>query len=109
MWRALSDLRRSGYLYATKKTRKVDGELVHDVAVRWLTARFWSAMNAWGTLETIATKAKKRNARIVRKLKDKLTKAHEAALRRDYEARTGRPMPKGARSVSAILETLKPA
>ncbi|MCG2581937.1 MAG: hypothetical protein KA296_13780 [Marinobacter sp.] len=109
VWRALSDLRRSGYLFATKKTRKVDGELVHDVAVRWLTARFWSAMNAWGTLETIAAKAKKRNARIVRKLKDKLTKAHEAALRRDYEARTGRPMPKGARSVSAILETLKPA
>ena len=109
VWRALSDLRKAGYLFATKKTRKVDGELVHDVAVRWLTSRFWSAMNAWNTLEKIADKAKKRNQKIVQAVKHKITKAHEAALRRDYEARTGRPMPSGAKSVAAILETLKPA
>lgn len=109
VWRALADLRKAGYLYAIKKTRKLDGELVHDVAVRWLTARFWSAMNAWGTLEKIAAKAKKRNAKIVRAVEHRITKAHEAALRRDYEARTGRPMPSGAKSVSALLEALKPA
>ena len=108
VWRALTDLRKAGYLFATKNTRKVDGELVHDVAVRWLTTRFWSAMNAWSTLEKIAAKSKKRTAKVLTAVQHRITKAHESALRRDYAAKTGRPMPTGARSVGALLESLKP-
>lgn len=109
VWRALSDLRRAGYLFATQHHRKVDGELVHDVAVRWLTSRFWSALDCWGLLEQIAAKAKRRSARVIEAVRDKITRTHEAALRRDYEARFGRPMPTGTKTVSAILDTLKPA
>lgn len=106
VWRALSDLREAGYLFAVKKSKRVDGELVHTVAVRWLTARFWSAMNAWDTLDKISAKAKARSARILKQVQHRITKAHEAALRRDYEARTGRPMPTGSKSLGALLETL---
>lgn len=107
IWRALSDLQKAGYLHTVHKPVVVDGELVHQVAVRKLTGHLWGALNAWNAIERLAKRAKARNRKLINRLKGALTRRHTAALERDVEARTGRQMPRGPKALGAILSTLR--